>query len=68
MIIESEHEEPVKDGQPFDHMGPLAELDEVPVEFSAFLAMHLEIRNRGKHNHFQEDLVKYLWTRRGNGH
>jgi hypothetical protein len=29
MIIESECEEPVENDQPFDHMGPLAELDEV---------------------------------------
>jgi hypothetical protein len=38
MIIESEREELVENDRPFDHMGPLAELDEVPVEFSAFLA------------------------------
>jgi hypothetical protein len=46
MIIESEREEPVEDDQSFDHMGPLAEPDEVPVEFSVFLAMHQEIHNR----------------------
>jgi hypothetical protein len=65
MIIESEREAPVEDDQPF-HMGLLAELDEVPVEFSAFHAMHQEIRNKDKHNCLQEDLVEYLWTRRGN--
>jgi hypothetical protein len=55
MIIEA----PVEDDQPLDFMGPLATLDEVQVEFSAF-------RNRDQHNRFQEDLVEHLWTRRGN--
>jgi hypothetical protein len=40
MIIKSEREEPVEDDWPFDHEGPLAKLDQVSVEFPAFLAMH----------------------------
>jgi hypothetical protein len=62
------HQAPVEDDQPFDHMGLLAELDEVPVEFSAFLAMHQKIRNKDELNCLQEDLLVYLWTRRGNAH
>jgi hypothetical protein len=40
MIIESEREEPVEDDQPYDHEGRLAKLDQVPMEFDAFLVMH----------------------------
>jgi hypothetical protein len=66
MIIESEHEEPVEDDQPFDQEGPLAELDQVSAEFFAFLAMPQEIRNRDEHNRLQGDLVEHLWTLGGN--
>jgi hypothetical protein len=62
IVVESEREEPVEDDQPYDHKGPLAELDQVLVKFSAFLAMHQEIHNRDEHNHLQEDLVEHLWT------
>jgi hypothetical protein len=58
MILESEREAPVEDDQPLDFMGPLATLDEVSVEFSAFLAMHQEIHNRDEHNRLQEDIVE----------
>jgi hypothetical protein len=51
IIIKCEHEELVEDDQPFDHKGPLAELDQVSAEFAAFLTMHQEIRNRDEHNH-----------------
>jgi hypothetical protein len=37
MIINSEREAPVEDDHPFDHMGLLAKLDEVPMEFSTSL-------------------------------
>jgi hypothetical protein len=40
MIIEIERKERVEDDPPYDHEGPLAQLDQVLVEFSAFLAMH----------------------------
>jgi hypothetical protein len=66
MIIESERDEPVVDDQPFDHEGPLVNLDQVPVEFVAFLALHQEIRNRGGHNRLQKDLVEHLWNLKGN--
>jgi hypothetical protein len=68
IIIESEHEEHVKDVQPYDHEGPLAELDQVPVELSAFLAVHQKIRNIDEDNDLQKNLVEHLWTLRGNAH
>jgi hypothetical protein len=42
MIIEIERKERVEDDPPwpYDHEGLLAQLDQVLVEFSAFLAMH----------------------------
>jgi hypothetical protein len=43
IIIESERLESVVDDQPFDHHGPLAQLDQVSAEFATFLAMHQEI-------------------------
>jgi hypothetical protein len=58
----------VEDDQPFDHMGPLAELDEVSVEFSSFIGMPQEIHNRDEHNRLRKDLVEHLWTQRGNAH
>jgi hypothetical protein len=68
MIIESKHEKPVEDDQPYDHEGPLAELDQVLVEFSASLTMHHEICNRDEHNCLWEDAVEHLWTLTGNAH
>jgi hypothetical protein len=64
IIIESERKEPVKDDQPYDREGPLAELDQVSVQFFAFLAVHQKICNRDEDNHLQEDIVEHLWTLR----
>jgi hypothetical protein len=66
MIIESEHDEPVDDNEPFDHEGPFSQLDQVSAEFAAFLAMHQEIHNGDEHNHLHKDLVGNLWTLKGN--
>jgi hypothetical protein len=50
MIIESMHEAQVEDDQLFDFEGPLAQVNGVPAELFAFLAMQQEIRNREEHN------------------
>jgi hypothetical protein len=60
IIIESECEAQIEDDQLFDFQGPLAQVNDVPAEFSAFLAMQQEIRNRDKHNRLQEDPVEHL--------
>jgi hypothetical protein len=44
IIIDSEREAQVEDDQSFDFEGPLAQVNEVPAKFSAFLAMQQEIR------------------------
>ena len=66
MIIEDERDAPVHDNHPFDFQGPLAELNEVPAEFAAFIAMHQEIRDATIHGELRQDLVEHLWSLKGN--
>jgi hypothetical protein len=60
MIIESECEAHIEDDRPFDFQGPLAQVNDVPAEFSAFLTMQQEICNKDEHNRLQENLVEHL--------
>jgi hypothetical protein len=61
MIIESEHEAQVEYDQPFDFQSPLAQVNDLPAEFFAFLTMQQGIHNIDKHNFLQEDLMEHLW-------
>jgi hypothetical protein len=66
MIIKSECEANVEDDHPFDFQGPLAQVNDAPAEFFAFLATQQEIRNWDEHNRVHQDLMEHLWTQRGN--
>ena len=56
MIIENERDALVVDDVSFDHQGPLAQLQQVPSGFTAFLA---------KHGELQADLMESLWALKG---
>jgi hypothetical protein len=45
MIIEIEHDAHVNDDHPFDFQGPLAEVEQVPAQFAAFLEILVFILN-----------------------
>ena len=67
MIIKSERNDPVHDGD-YYRQGSLAQVDhEVPATWTNFLTMRQEIRDSNVHLQLQRDLVEHLWRRKGNG-
>jgi hypothetical protein len=66
VIIGSERGAPTDDAYPFDFQESLAEVEQVPVQFAAFLRMHEEIRDAGVHTQLKNDIVEHLWAWRGN--
>jgi hypothetical protein len=66
MITESEREFPVLDTEPYEQVGPLADVDQnVPPAFAAFLARRQEVRDSNTYHQLQDDLVEHLWTLKG---
>ena len=67
MIIESERNDPVHDGE-YYRQGSLAQVDhDVPASWANYLTMRQEIRDSNVHLQLQRDLVEHLWRRKGNG-
>jgi hypothetical protein len=52
---------------PYEREGPLAQPNhQVPVSWTAFIAMRQEIRDSTIHQLLQDDLVEHIWRFRGN--
>ncbi|KAK1665435.1 hypothetical protein QYE76_053594 [Lolium multiflorum] len=69
MIIENERKHPVPPAEqeaPYEREGPLAQPNQVPPSWAAFIAMRQEIRDSTMHQLLQDDLVEHIWRLRGN--
>jgi hypothetical protein len=55
----------VFDTEPYERMGPLANVDhDVPPSFAAFLSRRQEVRDRNTLHQLQDDLLEHLWIRK----
>ena len=64
MIVENEGEG-VDKGLEFEHIDPTQLPEKNLITFQDYIQMHQRIRHQVTHKQLQNDLVKHLWTLKG---